>query len=183
MVLMKVFSDVLYETSLGGWCLTTVVTRECEYMTFAFSRSRAAPPMYAARSSNELDAKRCHERAIAFMLRSLAAVDWLCATRGRYARDRKGRRVTLAQLQTLLADEEYRTVARDVATPSLEVVTFWIGYDTTEYEREPPRVFRTMVVDRDDVLASSLDVDIETEAEALATHRELLRRTRAGGTA
>lgn len=100
--------------------------------------------------------------------------------RDRVQYDRDGQPISLERLEQLLADRDYRVVARDEVGPYL-VSTVWLGVDH-RFGEGAPVIFETMVFAHggDDDLGPDLDQRRYcTEAEARAGHDETVTLIRA----
>lgn len=89
--------------------------------------------------------------------------------------DRQGKRIPMMVANDLLADYDYKVVAKDafmMGDEPVEVSTVWLGLDHNWWPDRPIKIFETMIFGGD------LDLEqwrYSTEDEALAGHAETVK--------
>lgn len=95
--------------------------------------------------------------------------------------DRTGAPIDAIQWADLSDDPEYRFLAQTVLPDGRWVATIWIGIDISAGMADRPYIFETTVFVKPPAPGERLrtlrDRQYQTEAEALAGHREILSRT------
>jgi hypothetical protein len=89
--------------------------------------------------------------------------------------DRQGNEITQEEFRSLFRPDYYRVARINIG--STLVSTIWLGVNHALFDNSPLEIFETVVV-TNDPRYSGYTKHYATEAEAVAGHREVVRRIR-----